>query len=202
MWFMRGAAGLSVLLLAACGGSEPRGQLSFTPRPELTAPPGDMAVRLLFTVNPLPGVQAAAAGSSGARGPKWGTIGLFESGPGLAITADIRNAVPGSYRLRILDEASCAALFMASSGGEPLEYVDTIDDAPVRLPQIAIDEQGEAKREYTAGGVLLKDFKERSVVMFDGSRPVACGSAIATRMPGGPSIGRPPPGGQAPGGGR
>lgn len=203
MWIGRSVAAASVLVLAACGGNEPRGQLSMVPRPELTAPPGEMSVRLLFMVNPVPSAGdsavATASGAAPAKSGKWGTIGLADEGPGLTISADFRNATPGTYQLKILDEGSCSGLF---AGEEDLDYVNEVDSQPVRLPAIAIDNNGELKREFAARGLSTADLRGRAVVLFDGTRPIACGSSAASRMPMQPQGGRKLPEGASSDGGR
>jgi hypothetical protein len=113
-----------------------------------------------------------------AAGAKWGSIGLAEEGPGLIINADLRNAEPGSYTLRLLDSESCAVL---KDPEETPQYVDASDDEPITLPKITVDAQGIGNRQYAAAGARLANFRGRSVVLFDGAKPVACGGAIAIK---------------------
>jgi hypothetical protein len=206
-WIVRGVAAASVLALAACGGSERPGQLSMAPRPELTEPPGEMSARMLITVSQLAAPGQAADGPAARRGlgPRWGVIGISEMGAGVTLNADFRNALPGLYTVKLLDDDSCAVFSRPADLDDKPEFVETLDDAPLRLPQIAVDADGEAKREYTAGGLVIRDFRDRAIVLFDGNRPIACGAA--TSAPGLPAPLPPkmPPGassGGVPGGGR
>jgi hypothetical protein len=212
-WVVRGVAAASVLVLAACGGGSDRpGQLSIAPRPELTEPPGEMSARMLITVNQLPvaGEAGDSAAAKRAMGPRWGVIGLSDAGAGVTLNAEFRNALPGTYTVRLLDDSTCRIFTAAADPEDKPEYVDAIDDAPLRLPQIAVDAGGEIKRDYAAGGVTVRDFRDRAVVLMDGSKPVACGAATSApgmmppgaRPPGAPPPNTRPPGSSTPSGGR
>jgi Cu/Zn superoxide dismutase len=171
MWTARGLAGLGILALAACGGPEPRGQLSVVPRPELTAPPGEMSAQRLV-------LMKATEGEKANKGV--GSIALSTEGVGVLVRIDLRGMTPGTYVLSINEKPDCRFLeedgkkIMAGGAGAPWGPDETV----VRMPQLVIGDDGSAKTEFIVPGLKISDTRDRSFVVNSGASRIACGLSV------------------------
>ncbi len=172
MWLMRGVAGLSVLALAACGGSEPRGQLSFTPRPELTAPPGEMSTQRLV-------LMKATTGEAANKGI--GSISLSSEGPGVLVRIELRGAPAGTFTLTMNENADCRYLeendkkIPAAAAGAPWAPEG---GSAFKVPQLTIPSDGSLRTEFLVRGITIGDTRDRSFVINSGNDRLACGISV------------------------
>lgn len=171
VWVLRGVTAAGVFALAACGGPEPRGQLSFAPRPELTAPPGEMSTQRLV-------LMKATSGDKANKGV--GTIAISTEGAGVLIRVDLRGLTPGNYILSLNERADCRYLdesekkIPAGAAGAPWGP----DAKVVRMPKLNVPDDGNLKTEFTIPGLVISDTRDRSFVVNDGSDRIACGISI------------------------
>lgn len=172
MWFMRGVATIGVLALAACGGAEPRGELSFTPRPELTAPPGEMATQRLVLLK-------ATTGDKANKGI--GSISLASEGPGVLVRIELRGAPPGTFTLTMNERADCRFLeendvkIPAGAAGAPWAPEGGV---PFRVPDLVIPSDGSLRTEFLVRGISISDTRDRSFVINSGKDRLACGLSV------------------------
>lgn len=177
MLFLRGVAGwsvagLGVLALAACGGSEPRGELSFTPRPELTAPPGEMSTQRLV-------LMKATTGEKANKGI--GSISLSSEGPGVLVRIELRGAPAGKFTLTMNENADCRFTgeednkVPAGAAGSPWAPEG---GSPFRVPELTIPSDGSLRTEFLVKGISINDTRDRSFVINSGSDRLACGISV------------------------
>lgn len=172
MWFMRGLACVSVLGLAACGGAEPRGELSFTPRPELTAPPGEMATQRLV-------LMKATTGENANKGI--GSISLASEGPGVLVRIELRGAPAGTFTLTMNERADCRIIeeddkkVPAGAAGAPWAPDGGV---PFRVPDLVIPSDGSLRTEFLVRGISIGDTRDRAFVINSGADRLACGISV------------------------
>lgn len=170
-WIGRSVAAVSLIVLTACGGTDTRGELPSAPRPELTAPPGEMSTQRLV-------LMKATAGDKANKGV--GTIALSTEGAGVLVRVDLRGIAPGSYVLSINERPDCRFIeendqkILAGAAGAPWGP----DNSVVRLPKLAIPEDGSLKTEFIVPGLVIADTRDRSFVVNSGSERIACGISV------------------------
>jgi Cu/Zn superoxide dismutase len=169
MFLMRSFAAVGVLALAACGGPEPRGQLSFTPRPELTSPPGEMATQRLVLMKTVTDAKDVK---------NIGSISLASEGPGVLVRVDFRGAPAGTFSLTMNEQNDCSAqengdvTIPAGAAGAPWAPEG---GAPFRIPDVTIPEDGSFRSEFLIKGVSISDTRGKSFVVNSGTNRLACG---------------------------
>jgi Cu/Zn superoxide dismutase len=165
-----GLAALCTATLAACGGSEPRGQLSFTPRPELTAPPGEMSAQRLILMKGTVGET---------KGKSLGSIAIAPEGPGVLLRIDLRSLSDGTQLLSFTENDDCGAeeiegkIVPAAAAGLPWGP----EDKPIQLPAVEPDEGGVFRGEQLVRGLSVNDTRGRAIVLIKGGQRIGCGIA-------------------------
>lgn len=165
-----GLAALCAATLAACGGTEPRGQLSIAPRPELTVPPGEMSAQRLILMKGTVGEN---------KGKSFGSIAIAPEGPGVVLRMDLRNLPAGSQLLSITENDDCDAeeiegkIVPAAAAGLPWGP----DNQPVQMPAVEPDEAGAFRSEHLVRGLTVRDTRGRAIVLIKSGVRIGCGVA-------------------------